>query len=164
MNDMTPPDTSQPLIPAHIAEIFGPPPVIQKKHVPFYDRLLAGLVTELEPSSMLEWLAVKELADLSWEILQMSQFRAASFQAGADYFVRHQEFLTADGGPVSADVRLGSAIDRAIGTVVLITRVQDSFARRRDALLLSLAQRRARRVAASTTAGSAADADNPHDI
>ena len=58
------------LIPAEIAEIFGNPPVLSFEDREAYDQLLAQLVLEWRPRNITEWMFVRDIADISWEILR----------------------------------------------------------------------------------------------
>ncbi len=58
------------LIPAEIAEIFGSPPVLSFEDHQAYDQLLAQLVLEWKPRHITEWMFVRDIADISWEILR----------------------------------------------------------------------------------------------
>jgi hypothetical protein len=56
------------VIPAEIAEIFGNPPVLSFEDRQAYDQLLAQLVLEWKPHNITEWMFVRDIADISWEI------------------------------------------------------------------------------------------------
>ncbi|MGP0093062.1 MAG: hypothetical protein ACLPKB_24435 [Xanthobacteraceae bacterium] len=58
-------------IPPHIRELFGTPPVLNCENRDAYDRLLSELVIENDPSGIREWLWVRDLADLNWDILRI---------------------------------------------------------------------------------------------
>jgi hypothetical protein len=58
------------LIPTEIVEIFGNPPVLGVENRQAYDQLLAHLVLEWKPRNITEWLFVRDLADISWEIFR----------------------------------------------------------------------------------------------
>ena len=52
------------VIPADIAAIFGPPPVLATEPREAYERLFIELVLEWGPSKTTEWLLVRDIADL----------------------------------------------------------------------------------------------------
>jgi hypothetical protein len=57
-------------IPPYIREVFGRPPLLRTEDPDAYDRLLSELALEISPRGIAEWLWVRELADLNWEILR----------------------------------------------------------------------------------------------
>jgi hypothetical protein len=58
-------------VPLYIRELFGRPPVLSTEDRDAYDRLLAELVIDIDPRGITEWLWVRDLADLNWDILRM---------------------------------------------------------------------------------------------
>jgi len=58
------------LVPADIAEIFGDPPVLSFEDRQAYDHLIAQLVLEWKPRNITEWMFVRDIADISWEIFR----------------------------------------------------------------------------------------------
>jgi hypothetical protein len=58
-------------IPRHIRDLFGRPPVLSFEDHDAYECLLSELVVEIEPSGIREWLWVRDLADLNWDILRI---------------------------------------------------------------------------------------------
>ena len=75
-SDKSPPNYST-VIPADIAAIFGPPPVLATEPREAYERLFIELVLEWGPSKTTEWLLVRDIADLSWEILRLRRVIAS---------------------------------------------------------------------------------------
>ena len=67
----TPPAAS--LIPDERKNLLEQRPLIKGEEAGDYDRLLAGLVAEIDPKGMTEWLWVKDLADNIWESPPASQ-------------------------------------------------------------------------------------------
>ena len=65
------------VIPADIAAIFGPPPVLATEPREAYEKLFIELVLEWGPSKTTEWLLVRDIADLSWEILRLRRVIAS---------------------------------------------------------------------------------------
>src|ERR1700732_3959639 len=57
-------------IPAHIRELFGSPPLLSTEDRDAYSLLLSELALEILPHTISEWLWVRDLADLNWEILR----------------------------------------------------------------------------------------------
>jgi hypothetical protein len=64
------PDLSA-IIPEKIAAFFGPPPVLRSEDPRAYEQLFAEQVREWDPQDTSEWLLVKDLTDLGWEILRL---------------------------------------------------------------------------------------------
>src|ERR1700722_16281391 len=58
-------------IPRHIRDLFGRPPVLSFEDHDAYECLMSELVVEIEPSGIREWLWVRDLADLNWDILRI---------------------------------------------------------------------------------------------
>jgi hypothetical protein len=56
------------LVPKEVAEIFGNPPVLSFEDRQAYDHLMAQLVLEWKPGNITEWMFVRDIADISWEI------------------------------------------------------------------------------------------------
>jgi hypothetical protein len=73
------------IIPPGIAEIFGNPPLLSLEDRQAYDQLLAQLALEWKPRSITEWMFVRDIADISWEILRhrraIANLFAISFKA-----------------------------------------------------------------------------------
>jgi hypothetical protein len=65
------------VIPPHIRAIFGSPPVLWTEDCDAYDRLLSELALEVSPRGITEWLWVRDLADLNWEILRIRRASAS---------------------------------------------------------------------------------------
>jgi hypothetical protein len=69
-------EAARAIIPDHIRELFGEPPVLWTENREAYERLWSELVIENEPRKIREWLWVRDLADLTWEILRLRRFTA----------------------------------------------------------------------------------------
>jgi len=81
------------LIPPEIAALFGMPPGLAAENRQTYDRLFRDLVLEWEPRKTTDWLLVRDLVDLSWEILRLrraiaSVLRIASKEALAEILMQ----------------------------------------------------------------------------
>jgi len=57
-------------VPAEIRTLFGEPLPLATEDPDQYHTLLAELAREVKPKDIIEWLWVKDIADLSWEILR----------------------------------------------------------------------------------------------
>jgi hypothetical protein len=58
------------VVPPEIAVILGRPPLTRVEDRDAYDRLFADLAVEWVPRTTTEWLIVKDIADLSWDVLR----------------------------------------------------------------------------------------------
>ena len=58
------------VIPTEIADIFGHPPVLSTENRQAYDALMTQLALEWKPRNITEWMFVRDLADISWEIFR----------------------------------------------------------------------------------------------
>jgi hypothetical protein len=67
------------LIPPEIAEILGDPPVLITEDRQAYDQLMAQLALEWKPRNINEWMFVRDIADISWEILRHRRAIAGVF-------------------------------------------------------------------------------------
>jgi hypothetical protein len=72
----TPPSYST-AIPANIAAIFGKLPVLGTENRQAYENLIVELALEWRPQNTMEWLFVRDIADLGWEILRLRRAMAS---------------------------------------------------------------------------------------
>lgn len=73
-------DAATDLIPADIRELLGPSPVVDIAEEPIFERLLAGAVSELRPSGMIEWTLVYDFVVTTWDIRQLREFKTSFLQ------------------------------------------------------------------------------------
>ena len=64
-------------VPADIRALLGEPPLLATEGPNDYDALLNALAREVRPCDIVEWLWVKDIADLTWEILRYRRIKAA---------------------------------------------------------------------------------------
>lgn len=64
-----------PTIPAPIRALMQRPPVLKGELVQKYNDLLAGLVSQVEPGDIIEWLWVLSFLDHAWDVLRIRQFK-----------------------------------------------------------------------------------------
>ena len=69
------PDLSA-IIPEHIAGILGPPSVLGTEDPRAYEQLFAEQAREWGPQDTSEWLYVRDLTDLGWEILRLQRAKS----------------------------------------------------------------------------------------
>ena len=58
------------VVPAEIADIFGHPPVLSTENRQAYDELMTQLTLEWKPRNITEWMFVRDITDISWEIFR----------------------------------------------------------------------------------------------
>ena len=56
--------------------IFGPPPILPGEDVAAYDELLLRISGAVKPSSVIEEILIKDIADLTWEITRLRRIKA----------------------------------------------------------------------------------------
>src|SRR5262245_27929008 len=64
-------------VPTEIRGLLGEPPLLATESPNQYYALLIELVREVKPSDIIEWLWVKDVADLTWDILRYRRIKAA---------------------------------------------------------------------------------------
>ena len=60
----------------HFSELCGPPPLVAGEDPARYQRLLVGVAKALKPADVPEWLWVRDIVDLEWEILRYRSAKA----------------------------------------------------------------------------------------
>ena len=65
------------LVPAEIRDMLGEPPLLATEDPNQYDALLTELAREVRPSDFIEWLWVKDIADLTWDIIRYRCIKAS---------------------------------------------------------------------------------------
>ncbi len=56
------------LVPRDIAELLGPRPLLSGESAERYDAMFARFVVEFEPDGVIEWILLRDVHDLTWEI------------------------------------------------------------------------------------------------
>jgi len=64
-------------VPAKIHALLGKPPLLANEDLSHYDALLNELARAVKPKDIIEWLWVKDVADLTWDILRLRRIKAA---------------------------------------------------------------------------------------
>lgn len=59
------------VIPPHIAELLGPPPLLKGESVKSYRAMLTTFAEDVNPKTFLEWSWVKDLTDHTWQIRRL---------------------------------------------------------------------------------------------
>ena len=65
------------LVPVEIRDVLGEPPLLATEDPNQYDALLTGLARDVRPSDFIEWLWVKDIADLTWDIIRYRRIKAS---------------------------------------------------------------------------------------
>ena len=65
------------LVLAEIRDMLGKPPLLATEDPNQYDALLTELAREVRPSDFIEWLWVKDIADLTWDIMRYRRIKAS---------------------------------------------------------------------------------------
>ena len=71
-------------IPADIAEMWGEPPVLRTENLDAYRKLCLEIAKSVGPADMIEWLWVKDICDLSWEIRRLRGFKVDLLTDGSN--------------------------------------------------------------------------------
>jgi hypothetical protein len=71
------PTSNEFTVPAEIAVFFKKPPVLISENPSEYEAVFASLVNAVGPNNAFEWMLFKDLVDLSWEIRQSGNSKAA---------------------------------------------------------------------------------------
>jgi hypothetical protein len=71
-------------IPAHIRSVWGKPPLLRHEDPEVYWQLAGTIGRDVGPTSIIEWLEVKDVVDLTWDIIRLRQYKSLMVQAGCD--------------------------------------------------------------------------------
>jgi hypothetical protein len=71
------PDRSRPLV------LFGPPPLLEGEDAAAYDELLTQVSTDVKPTGTLEDIWVRDIVDLTWEMLRLRRLKVSLMKATA---------------------------------------------------------------------------------
>jgi hypothetical protein len=63
------------LIPAEVRALFGDPPILSTEDAKLYWSMLGQFAKCVEPQDIIEWLWVKDVVDLSWEISRLRRLK-----------------------------------------------------------------------------------------
>jgi hypothetical protein len=90
-------DTPSP-VPADLEPLFDDPPVLSTENSSQYRALLNGVAQCVKPKDVIEWLWVRDIVDLSWEIRRLRRFKALFIEVARQR--RISDFGTSTDGPV----------------------------------------------------------------
>jgi hypothetical protein len=63
-------------VPPDIQALFGDPPLLSTEDPHLYWEMLDRFAGSVEPRNVIEWLWIKDIVDLSWEIARLRRYRA----------------------------------------------------------------------------------------
>lgn len=64
-------------MPATLKAAFGPPPLLRFEDPRAYDTLMAETAASIVPTDTIEWLLIRDVVDLTWEIMRYRRFKTA---------------------------------------------------------------------------------------
>ena len=68
---------TEPLVPAHVVRLLGPPPIAAGEDGERYERIFAQIAAELVPVDFIDWLRCCDIADLAWKIQRLTRIEGA---------------------------------------------------------------------------------------
>jgi len=75
-------------VPADIEALFGDPPLLSTEDPARYRDMLDRFAESIAPRNIIEWLWVKDVADLSWEIPRLRRYRALMIERRREFDAR----------------------------------------------------------------------------
>ncbi len=63
-------------IPGDILSLFGDPPVLSTEDRKIYSDLFCRVAQAVKPKNMIEWIWIKDIVDLSWDIRRLRRYKA----------------------------------------------------------------------------------------
>jgi hypothetical protein len=79
-------------IPADIAELWGKPPVLPTEDLKACEKLYLEIAKSVGPTDIIEWLWVKDIGDLSWEIRRLREFKVDLVEGQSYLYARVGEY------------------------------------------------------------------------
>jgi len=67
-------------VPPHIQALFGNPPLLSTEDPNLYWDMLDRFAESIAPRNIIEWVWVKDIVDLSWEIARLRRYRAQQIE------------------------------------------------------------------------------------
>ena len=72
------------LVPPHVLDLLGDPPLIRSEKPDDYDRLFNQLAATIDPQDFVEWIYTKDILDLVWEIRRWRIIKSAFFDSSLE--------------------------------------------------------------------------------
>jgi hypothetical protein len=86
-------------IPGDIREVWGDPPLLRNENLETYEKLAGQISQAVGPIDVIEWLWVKDILDLSWEIRRLRRFKTMLIELErADSEEAHQAYYETEPG------------------------------------------------------------------
>jgi hypothetical protein len=101
-------------IPASVKALWGKPPLLSHEDPQVYWRLAGSMSRDVEPTCVIEWFDVKNVVDLTWEIIRLRRFKALIIELRRDppeysYEETEADEETETDGESEADPAAGTA-------------------------------------------------------
>jgi hypothetical protein len=115
----------------HVRGLLGPSCIVEGEDAQLYEKLLSEIGLAVKPIDIIDWLLVKDFADLTWEIQRARRLRASlmrmSRQSSMEFFL---ESIMRQGPPGLNDAHEADrlALEWSKGGKQAIKRVQTLFA------------------------------------
>jgi hypothetical protein len=127
-------------VPAHIAELLGPAPLLEGEDPKQYQALLSEIARAVKPIDVMEWLPVKDVVDLTWDTLRYRRLKAK--------WIQHNKLeapnLSSDKESYSHQLSPFEMATSAFASLNLIEQMQASAELRRNNALREIESRRSR--------------------
>jgi hypothetical protein len=86
-------------VPEDIAELLGPRPLLSGESVERYDAMFARFTVEFEPDGIIEWILLRDVHDLTWEIQRVRVLIASLVDSCRGEALARDIELVCDGDP-----------------------------------------------------------------
>jgi hypothetical protein len=73
-------DSGQVFLPTQYADLFGNPPTLPHEDNGAYYRLVEELTKATTPADLIDWMWIRQIADLTWDILRMQRTKTGVIQ------------------------------------------------------------------------------------
>jgi hypothetical protein len=141
-------ETTTSQIPAEVEELWGEPALLSFEDPEIYRKLMLKIVADVEPTDVVEWLWVKNLADHSWEVRRLRRLKVQLIERRIDELRRQTiaEYVR-DGKKVPSKISFtefttAGLVVEELGNYERIEALLVSAEARRLALLREIARRR----------------------
>ncbi len=98
-----------PLVPEDIAELLGPRPLLSGESAERYDAMFARFTVEFEPDGIIEWILLRDVHDLTWEIQRVRGLIASLVDSSRGEALARDIELVCEGDPEFREQLLDAA-------------------------------------------------------
>jgi len=122
-------------------DLLGPLPIVEGEQAARYHGLLASLVADVNPVDMLEWIWIRDIVDLQWEVLRYRRAKAETITSA-----KHLALGVAFGRPLTPDdgaADISRAISNSLDALRRLDHMITSCELRRDNAYHEAERRRA---------------------